>query len=69
MNKYALNTYIQAIMWSYGFTRSKAYAYYRKYKMEGNINTLNLLVEGFQQNAKQSFYEDQKGKRNGNSTD
>ena len=58
MNKHTESEYINAIIWSYGFTKAKATNYMRKYIHEGNINTLNLLVEGFQQNAKQSFYED-----------
>ena len=58
MNKFAKSMYIDAIMWSYGFTKAKAVNYYRKYKNEGNMNTLNLLVEGFKRNAKKSFLED-----------
>lgn len=58
MNKYAESMYIDAIMWSYGFTKAKAINYMRKYMREGNIKTLNTLVEGFKRNAKASFYED-----------
>lgn len=58
MNKYAKSTYIAAIQWSYGFTKAKAVNYYRKCIREGNVNILNLLVEGFQQNAHKCFYED-----------
>lgn len=58
MNKYAKSTYIDAIMWSYGFTKTNAEKYLHKYKAENNMNTLNLLVEGFKRNAQKSFYED-----------
>ena len=58
MYKYAKQTYIDAIMWAYGFTKAKATNYMRKYIREGNINTLNMLVEGFRRNAKANFYED-----------
>ena len=58
MNKYAKSMYIDAIQWAYGFTKAKATNYMRKYIREGNVNTLNMLVEGFRRNAKANFYED-----------
>lgn len=56
--KYNRADYITALQWNYGFTKAEAEEIYKAHKRNGNLNTLNLCVEGFKRNAKEAFYND-----------
>lgn len=52
--KHNKNTYINALMWYCGISKSKANQEYNKLK--NDITKLNLIVDCFLDNAKKSFY-------------
>ena len=55
MNK---QKYIDAIMDAFGFTKAEAVAYYRRCLKENKTKALELLVEGYEEQAKRGFMED-----------
>ena len=58
MANYSKSDYITALQWNYGFTKAEAERTYKTHRQNGNIESLDLCVEGFKRNANHSFYED-----------
>ena len=52
--------FVNAYTWSYGTTKAKAKQVYRDCKKDGDIEYIKAIVDGFEGNAKKSFYNDSK---------
>ena len=54
--KYSKSTYINALMWYFGISKSKSNKEYSALK--NDVIRLNLIADCFVNNAKKSFYSD-----------
>ena len=52
--------FVNAYTWSYGTTKAKAKQVYKDCKKDGDIEYIKAIVDGFEGNAKKSFYNDSK---------
>ena len=55
---YSKREYIDAIKWHFDVPTGKAEKIYNDSLKSGNVEFLDLLVEGFKGNARKVFYED-----------
>lgn len=58
MHKYSKPTYINAIMWTWGCSRSDAERKYREYERDQRQTALDEMARGYEDQCRKAFYED-----------
>lgn len=55
-----MGKYIEAVQWMFGMSKKEAEKYIRNCKKngEGGEKILDTILDGFEDNARKSFYED-----------